>query len=193
MPHELALAYSLSTIAGLRAAFILLVISAAIHLNLIQPSAPTAWMGSDETLIIAAILTLADFFGDKIPVVDHGLHLVHTALAPASGAIAAMAVGSSDPHTAAILGIAGGANALGVHTVRSVTRVGSSVATFGILTPIISFAEDALAIVSTIVAFAAPAFAAAVACIATIFAFVAGRKIVRSLRNRRIKTVTPQP
>ena len=187
--HDLALAYSLSTIAGLRAAFMLLVISGAIHLGLIHPSSAAAWMGSDPTFIISAVLTVGDFFGDKIPWVDHGLHLIHTVLAPASGGIAAMAVGASDPHVAALVGAAGAVNALGVHGIRSTARVGSSAASLGILTPAISFFEDILAIVSTVIAFIAPLFSAMVAMLTTIGIIILGRKITRRIRKLKDKTV----
>src|ERR1700694_1296667 len=124
-PHNLALAYSLSSVSGLRASLTILAMAVAVHLHAFAPPASMAWVGSDQTLIVVAVLAVADFFADKIPVVDRFVHLVHAVLAPVAGGIAAAAVDPSGGGVLAVVAVLGGANALGVHGLRSTTRAGS--------------------------------------------------------------------
>jgi hypothetical protein len=183
-PHDLALAYSLSTVAGLRASLTILAVTVAIHLHALAAPSSMAWLGSDQTLAIVALFAAADFLGDKIPIVDHALHLVHAALAPAAGGLAAASLDPNGGSSTALVTVLGAGNALGVHALRATTRAGSTVTSLGILNPVISFVEDLVAAVAIAVAFLAPFVSAAIAGIATVLAIVVGRKIARRLRRR---------
>src|SRR5665213_2398480 len=99
-PHSLALAYSLSSVSGLRASLTILALTIAIHLHAFVPPASMAWVGSNQTLVIVAILAALDFCADKIPGVDLVVHAVHAVLAPVAGGIAAVTV---DPSGAGVL------------------------------------------------------------------------------------------
>lgn len=182
--HDLALAYSLSAISGLRAALTMLAVTVAVHLHVFEPPAPLSWLGSDTTLLIVGLFVIADFFGDKVPIVDHALHLVHTVLAPVAGGIAASSVDPSN-GTVAVAGLLGAANALGVHSVKSAVRVGTSAVSLGVLTPVISIVEDVIAAVALLAAFLAPIAMAIVTIVATIFAIATGRRLWRWLAHRR--------
>src|SRR5665213_1832149 len=94
-PHSLALAYSLSSVSGLRASLTILALTIAIHLHAFVPPASMAWVGSNQTLVIVAILAALDFCADKIPGVDLVVHAVHAVLAPVAGGIAAVTVDPS--------------------------------------------------------------------------------------------------
>jgi hypothetical protein len=189
-PHDLALAYSLSTIAGLRASLTTFAVALAVHQHVFTPPDALAWLASDNTLAIAGVLTVADFFGDKIPLVDHLLAAVHTILAPAAGGIVAASLDPSGGAGAGFAGVLGAVNALGVHGIKSATRVGTSAVSFGFLTPIVSLIEDTLAVGALIVAFLAPFVAAIVAIVATIVVALTGRRLAGWLQRRRSRSAT---
>lgn len=183
-PRELALAYSLSSIAGLRASLTLLAVTIAVHMHAFVPPDSLQWVGSDNVLWIAGVLSVADFFGDKIPVVDHVLHAVHTVLAPVSGGVAAASLDATGGSGAGLVGVLGAVNALGIHGIKSATRVGSTVTTGGLLNPVVSFVEDIVAAVGLALAFIAPFVLAAIALCTTLLMLVAGRRVVRWFRGR---------
>src|SRR5947209_1767596 len=103
--HNLALAYSLSSVSGLRASLTILAITVAIHLHLFAVPGTMAWIGSDQTLIVVGVLAVADFFADKIPGVDHVVHLVHIVLAPVAGGLAATAADPTSGGVAALVAV----------------------------------------------------------------------------------------
>jgi hypothetical protein len=191
--HTFALAYGLSSIAGLRASLTVLAVCIAVRAHALIPPHSLEWLASDTTFIVLIALTVADFLGDKIPVVDNVLHAVHTVLAPAAGGIAAAALDPSGGTGAALLGIVGGANALGIHATKSATRVGTSAISLGFLTPIVSAIEDVVAIGALVVAFLAPFVMAAIAVITTAVVVILGRRIVASLQRKLRATVGLQP
>jgi hypothetical protein len=191
-PHNLALAYSLSTVAGLRASLTILALSVATHMHLVQPPDSFAWVGSDSTLLLACLLAAADFFGDKIPWVDHGLHLVHVGLAPLAGLVAAVTVDPSDGILMTVVGLVGGFIAFAVHALRMVIRAGSSVLSFGTLNPVISFAEDVIGVIGIILAFIAPFMIAALAILTTIALVRLARRTVQK-RQRVAIALTSEP
>jgi hypothetical protein len=182
-PHSLALAYALSTIAGLRASLTVLAVAVAIHVHAIAAPAAMPWLASDATLAVAAIFAVADFFADKIPVVDHAVHLVHVVLAPAAGGIAAAGVDPSSSGAMAAVAVLGGANALGVLGLRATTRAGSTAFSGGLLNAVVSIAEDAVAVAGIIVAFMAPVAMACVALVLTLAFVLLARAALR--RGRR--------
>jgi hypothetical protein len=184
-PQNLALAYSLSTVAGLRASLTILAVAIAVHLHAFTPPNALAWLASDTTLYVVGALVVADFFADKIPVVDHVLHLVHAGLAPAAGGIAAASLDGSGGGDAVVFALLGAGNALGIHALRSTTRVGATAVSFGILNPILSIVEDGLAVVALALAFIAPFVMAALAIAATIGALIAGRRFSSWTRRKR--------
>lgn len=185
-PHDLALAYALSSVAGLRATLTVLALTVAVHLHALAPPAGAAWLASDTTLAIAAVIALADLLGDKVPLVDNALHAVHAILAPVAGAVAVVAVDPAhDGNVAslALLAALGGANALGIHGVRATTRAASTAATFGMLNPVLSFGGDAVAVAALAGAFLAPIAVAVAILVVTVLAVAGGRRALRALRR----------
>jgi hypothetical protein len=184
-PHNLALAYSLSSVSGLRASLTILALTVAIHMHAFAVPASMAWVGSDQTLIIVAILSVADFCVDKIPGVDHVVHAVHTVLTPVAGGIAAMTADPSGGGVMTVVALLGGANALGILGLRATTRASSSAASLGALNPVLSIVEDVFAVAGLALAFVAPFVMAVVALVATIAFVLVGRRIVLSMRGSR--------
>ncbi len=154
-------ALGLSTAAGLNAYIPLLVIGLlARYTNLIELTGPYAVLSNPLFLLAVAVLCLLDLIGDKIPTVDHVLHLAGLVIAPVAGAIVALAAtnafGGVDPVFAAICGLlaAGGGQA-----VRTAARPVSTATTAGLANPVISFIEDGISLVLSLLAVIVPVIA----------------------------------
>lgn len=160
--------------------------------DLVSLTAP--WDRLEEPWVMVAIGAVAviDFVGDKVPAVDHALHLLGTAIAPLAGGAAALATAGPvdvDPAAAGALGVVA---ALATHAGRSAVRPASTVATGGTGNPVISFAEDVTSGVLTVLAFVAPVIALAL-LIAVVAAIVWAVRRWRSLGRRLERTIGPGP
>ena len=180
----------LAASAGLRTFLPLLLISLAARFNLFgfEPNGAMEWLGSWPALAALSIATVAEFIGDKIPMVDHALSAVGTVSRPAAGAIAAAsAFHLADPSTAAIAGlIVGAPTAFAFHTAQTGTRVASTATTGGLGNPIVSLVEDVLAVLTVLIAFLAPILIPVVAAVV----LYAVWRMVRGLK-RRTANVNP--
>ncbi len=154
------LGLGLAASSGLRAFLPLLMLSLAAHWNVfgIELSGPFQWLSSPLALGALSVATIIEVAGDKIPVVDHFLDVIGTAIRPMAATLAAAAVlNTNDPATAAIMGLVIGAPlALGVHSAKAGTRGVSSATTLGVANPIISLFEDAIAFLVSLLALLAP-------------------------------------
>jgi len=180
---QYALAYALTTSAGVRALVPLVAVSFAAHLGYIHPPEQIGWLGSTTVTAILVAVALAEIFADKIPLVDHALHFVQVATKPAAGAI--LVAGVAHPQNRDVLiglMVLGALNALGIHAVTSSIRLGSTAATAGLGNPILSTTEDVAAVGTTLLAFVAP-FAAAV--IALLLVFLLARLLRAVYRRTR--------
>jgi Domain of unknown function (DUF4126) len=190
-PTAFATAYSLSTSIGLRPFLTLAIASLAMHFGYLHPSHGFAFMDTNSATILLAVLAVVEFAGDKIPVVDHTLHVLHIATKPIAAALLVGSVvpdiGPGDAVTYALMG-AGAANALGIHTGVAALRGASTVTTAGFGNPIISFIEDGLSIVATALAFFAPFVAAAGAILLTIVILLVLRSVLRAGRRTSVTT-----
>ncbi len=179
--ESLLLAYSLSGAAGLRSALSMLVVSIAVTVGFLHPNPSMMWLGSGWLIMLAFAATLVEFFGDKIPAVDHALHTVHFLLTPIAGAIVAMSGYQGDPAVDVVLALVGGGNALFVHSTRSAVRVVSSATTVGLANPLISLVEDCLAAVFILIAIFLPWLTALVLVLLTVWLV----KMIKRLRASR--------
>lgn len=180
----------LASAAGLRTFLPLLLVALAARFNLFgfEPNGAMAWLGSWPALLALGVATVAEFVGDKIPMVDHALSAVGTVTRPAAGAVAAAsAFHFADPSTAAIAGlIVGAPTAFAFHTAQTGTRVASTATTAGFGNPIVSLVEDILAVLTVLVAFLAPILIPLVAAVV----LYAVWRMVRAVR-RRLSDVNP--
>lgn len=103
------------------------------------------------------VLLIIEEVLDKVPVVDHVNDAVQTFIRPVSGALvfAAGSEGVLDRHTWVAL-LAGGATALGVHSVKAVGRGAINATTAGVGAPVASVIEDIASIVASLVALLVP-------------------------------------
>ncbi len=182
-PTAFATAYSLSTSIGLRPFLTLALASVAMHFGYIHPSHAFTFLDTNGATALLAALAALEFTADKIPVVDHALHVVHFATKPIAAAIL---VGSVVPDVSpehawsyALMG-AGALNALGVHGGVAALRGASTVTTGGFANPFVSLIEDAVAVTGTVLAVLLPIVAAALAVLLTLVLFFVVRTLVRA-------------
>ena len=186
-PTQYALAYVLSSTAGVRAFVTLLAVSLAMHWGLLPaPPQQFAWLASDGALAVLVAAGILEVLGDKIPLVDHGLHALQTIAKPVAGAVIAGAVVSpgNDP-SAILLAVLGGANALAIHGVSATARAASTATTGGLANPIVSVIEDGLAIGGILLGWFMPFLAAALVLVATIVGIVCIRRLIGYVAARR--------
>lgn len=181
---QYALAYALTTSAGLRGVLTLAIASLAVHAGYLHPPGAFAWLGSTPVTIALACVAILDFAGDKIPVVDHALHAINFVVKPACAAILVGGTVHPASHAALVTLITLGIfNALGIHAASATVRGASTVATGGIANPAISTVEDAGSIALIVISFAAPLIGAAIAIVIAAVLVRYGRKLWNSRRR----------
>jgi len=161
---SVALGIGLAACAGLRAWLPLLLAGALARGGFIELGPAFRFIASNRALVLFGAATLIEIVGDKIPAVDHALDALSTVLRPAAGTLLAASVmwQVSDPLTALALGAAVGApSALVPHAAKSLLRAGSTALTGGLANPLLSFLEDAAALVLFILAVVVPVLVAA--------------------------------
>lgn len=152
-------ALGLSGAAGLNAYIPLLIVGALNHFGFMHLNAPFDIISNPYFMVLVGLLGVLDFVGDKIPGVDHALHVAGTVINTGAGAVLAasqMGVADVPPAVSAVLGlmVAGG-----VHATRSAVRPVSTATTAGLGNPVISAAEDAGSLTLSVLAVFAPLLA----------------------------------
>ena len=177
-------ALGLSTAAGLNAYIPLLTVGLLNrYTDLIDLPAPWDNIGDPLVLGIVGVVGLADFIGDKVPVVDHVLHAIGTVVAPVVGGVLAFASATAfdvSPGLTVPLGVAA---ALATQVGRTAARPVSTVTTGGGANPVVSFAEDGVSGALSITAVIWPVVTAVLAVIVLAAVFVLWRKW-RTFRSR---------
>jgi hypothetical protein len=172
-------AFGLSGAAGLNP-WLPLFVSALLHrLDLVELGSPFDDLSSNGWLLALGTLMTLDFVGDKIPAVDHALHAVGTVVAPASGAILFIGETGLDTDIPSLVALALGAFTAGsIHLARASARPASTAATGGLGNPVLSFAEDVVSGVLTLLAFLVPLLAVLLLA-GLVFALVRGWRRLR--------------
>ncbi len=182
-----ATAYALSTSVGLRPFLTLALASLAMHLGYLHPSPAFRYLGSDGATWLLAGLAVVEFVGDKVPVVDHTLHVLHFATKPVAAALlvgsAVPATGSPEAGTYAFMSLAA-LNALGIHTGVAAVRGASTTMTLGAANPFVSLCEDLAAVGATLLALLWPFAGAALAIALTLVLLVLARRVYAQFRRR---------
>jgi hypothetical protein len=120
-------------------------------------SAPYDVLSSNLGIAILIVLLTVEVAVDKVPGVDHINDLIQSFVRPAAGAIAAAAAtGGVVTINPAIMVLVGVVLAGSVSMVKVTTRPAVTVGTAGILNPVVSLAEDALAVLASIAAIFMP-------------------------------------
>ncbi|MDQ6768003.1 MAG: DUF4126 domain-containing protein [Candidatus Eremiobacteraeota bacterium] len=191
---QYALAYALTTTAGLRGFLTLFAASVAAHYHWIHPAGAFAWLASDAATVVLGVFALIELIADKIPAVDHALHAVSFAVRPIAGAIlVGGTIQTSHPGTLYTLMAIGALNTLIVHSSSATARAASTLTTFGTANTPISAGEDATAIFGIILAFLHPYIAAILAALFVVTLIVVVVVIAALRSGRRRAAGEPPP
>jgi hypothetical protein len=119
--------------------------------------APYDVLSSNLGIAILIVLLTIEITVDKIPGVDHINDLMQSVVRPAAGAIAAVAAtGGVVMINPAIMVLVGVVLAGSVNAVKVTTRPAVTLGTAGILNPVVSVVEDAVAVMASLVAIFLP-------------------------------------
>ena len=172
----------LGAASGLNAWIPLFGLGLAQRLGAVTLTEPFDRMGSSSVLAVLGALMLVDLIGDKIPVIDHVLHVMGLIVAPASGAVMLLAqqnlLSQSHPGLAAVVGLTIGGS---VHASRSVVRPVVTAGTAGAGNPVVSAVEDIISFGLTLLAVLVPTLAFIALLVLTV---VMWRKVRRWRRSR---------
>ena len=190
-PEIIGIAASLSLLAGWRLYAAVLAGGLAVRFGgfgLPGDLAGLAVLGNWWVLGVAAVGTLAEFFADKVALVDSVWDAVHTLVRPVGGALLAFAVVSPDnPVLSVVVLLLGGGAALAAHGAKAGTRAMINASPEPVSNIVASVAEDGLTAAGLWLVFAHPQWAAALAAvllvIVALLLWVAARAI-GSLRQR---------
>ena len=181
-------AFGLSASAGLNAYIPLLVVALlARFTDLIQLSSPWDSLTNGWIIALLVVLSLIEFFADKIPAVNHINDIFQTFVRPTAGAIvfAASAQVITDINPILSLG-AGLLVAGGVHAVKSIAvRPFVTATTAGIGDVPVSMAEDFISTILSILSIVLPVLVLVVLII--IIAWLLSRRQRRENQRRIMK------
>lgn len=149
----------LSGAAGLNAYIPLLVVGALNHFGFMHLSQPYDLLSNPWVMLGVAVLGALDFIGDKIPGVDHALHVAGGVVNTAAGAVlfaSQTGVAHLSPALSMVLGliVAGG-----VHATRTAVRPVATATTGGLANPVVSSVEDGTSLGLSLLAVFAPILA----------------------------------
>lgn len=153
-------AVGLSGAAGLNAYLPLLMAAVLERLDVVELGDPFGALSGNAGIAVLSVLLAADVVGDKVPGVDHVLHVVGGVVHPVAGAL--LFVGGTGVETgipAAVAAVLGAATAGTLHGGRAAVRPASTATTGGLGNPVLSLAEDGASLALTVVAFAFPVVA----------------------------------
>jgi hypothetical protein len=192
METALLAALGMSGAAGLNAWLPMLIVAIAGRSGALDLSDPYSQLTTDPAMAILIAGFVADFIGDKVPTVDHVLHLIGNVIHPIAGGVvaASQAGGHIDPT---VLLVAGGITSGGIHVGRESVRPFGTILTGGIANPFMSLGEDISSLGIALLALAAPVIAAllVVGLIATIIVLLIYAKRWRD--RRRAAGLPPKP
>ncbi len=185
---SLALGIALAASAGLRAWLPLLATGLLARFDIVKLGDSFDALSSTPALILFGTATVVELLGDKIPWADHALDAVSTFIRPAAGVLLSASVmwQITDPVHALALGLVVGAPAAAVpHVLKSGVRVASTATTGGLLNPLVSLIEDAIALAMVVLAVVVPVVAAIVVSVLAIWGV---RRATRLMQQRAAPT-----
>lgn len=163
-------AFGLSASAGLNAYIPLLVVALlAKFTDLIQLNKPWDSLTSWWIIGLLMVLSVIEFFADKVPVANHANDLIQSIVRPVAGALAFAASADVITEISPVLSLAAGLFiAGGVHVAKSaIIRPAVSATTGGAGNIPVSVAED---LTSTVVSLLSVVVPVLIACLMVIFA-----------------------
>jgi hypothetical protein len=174
--------FGLSGAAGLNAYVPLMALALLGRFGAIHLAEPFDVITRTWALIVIGLFLCIELVVDKIPGVDHVNDVVQTFVRPAAGALVfAASAGAVDFVPTWLALVLGLVLAFSVHATKAVTRPAVNVTTAGFGAPFVSALEDALSLITTLVAILLPYLVAA--CLLVI----AGTLVWLWRRKRRAK------
>lgn len=152
-------AFGLSASAGLNAYIPLLIVALlARFTNLIHLNQPWDALTSWWAIGLLVVLSIVEFFADKIPAVNHVNDVIQTIIRPAAGAILFAASAHAVTNVHPVLSLALGLLVSGsVHTVKSVAvRPAVTATTAGVGNVPVSMLEDFISTVTSLLSVIVP-------------------------------------
>jgi hypothetical protein len=179
-PLGLFSAFGLSSAAGLNAYIPLLAVGlAARYTTLWQLQPPYDLLASPLVLAVLAVLAAVDFLADKIPVVDHAAHLIGAVIHPVAGAVLFASQNNVLTNIHPVVAMLAGVIVAGsFHAGRATIRPAATATTGGIGNPILSFVEDVVSVIMSLLALVAP-LVAFLLFIILVLTLIAGWRRVR--------------
>ncbi len=153
------LGLGLAAASGLRTFLPLLMLSAAVHVEVLGVTLNESmrWLGSTGALVALSIATVVELTADLIPFVDNALSVIGNVTGPLPGRRDLGGLRDVDPSTAAIAGIVIGApTALAFSTAQTGTRAVSTASTGGLANPVVSVIEDVVSFGTSLIALLLP-------------------------------------
>ncbi|MGB2894747.1 MAG: DUF4126 domain-containing protein [Anaerolineales bacterium] len=165
-------AFGLAASAGLNAYIPMLILALlARFTDLMTLSTPWDTISSWWVIGILIVLSVVEFFADKIPAVNHVNDAIQTFVRPVAGAIAFAASANVITEVSPILSIVAGLFVAGsVHAAKSaVVRPAVTATTGGIGNVPVSIAEDVTATIVSILAIVVPVLIASILIVVTAY------------------------
>jgi hypothetical protein len=130
------------------------------------------WLASTPALVVFGTAVVIEILGDKLPIVDHALDLLHAGMKPIAGglAMAAAVAGTTPLYATVLLVVTGGLAAGVVHVGKAKVRLASTATTAGIGNPALSIVEDVVSLAGTVASFVIPIAVAAVVLVCVLSA-----------------------
>lgn len=176
---------AIAAAAGLRAFLPLLALGLAARFGGLQLHPSVGWLANDHALWALGVATVLEIAGDKIPVVDHVLDAIGVALKPMAAALGAYAALVNWPTPwgqIVALVLAGGT--LAIHLAKAKLRLGSTALSAGAANPVLSVAEDGVAVAVLLAGLLVPLLASVLVVIAIVWI------ARRSMRSRSTADAT---
>lgn len=172
----------LAAATGLRAFLPLCVLSFSARFGVVQLHDNFAFLESNVALVALCVAAVLELVADKIPLVDHTLDAIGVFVRPAVAFVAGLALMADLPQViSVVLSLFAATVALGTHVEHAKVRAGSTVVTAGLGNPVLSFFEDLISGLLSVLALLAPI----IALILLIAGFEVARRVVRRVRKRQ--------
>ena len=180
--ENLALAFSSGWGSGLNSYLVVLILGIAERVS--GSDRLPAVLGSWPVLVIAGLLYVVEFAGDKIPYVDSMWDAVSTVIRPVVGAtIGVLLAGHASSLDQAVLGVVGGGSALASHTVKAGSRLAVNASPEPFTNIGLSLGEDGVVLAVVSLAVAHPHLAALIAGVLLIVGLTVVYLLARLIRH----------
>lgn len=180
--ENLALAFSSGWGSGLNSYLVVLVLGIAERVS--DSSRIPHVLATWPVLVVACLLYVLEFVGDKIPYVDSAWDAISTFIRPVVGAtIGVLLAGDASSLDQAVLGVVGGGSALASHTVKAGSRLAVNASPEPFTNIGLSLGEDGAVLAVVALAVRHPHLAAAIAAVLLILGLTVVYLLAKVIRR----------